>query len=1751
MDVSGNVTRGLGRIPALDSFLSHCLFAFDNRFLMTSLGHHCRSVTVASVALFGILLCSNAKAQTTATPVLIPPNGTSSATQFNVTLTDTTPGATIYYTTNGSAPTTSSSSVASGGSVLIAQTTTQPLQAMAAASGYANSAVASASYQVTGQVAAGLYHTIALRSDGSVWAWGYNNNGQNGDGTTTQSNTAEQVISSGITAVAAGAYHSLALKSNGTVLAWGLNSSGQCGDNTTTQRTSPVQVLKSNGSGGTTNLNNIVAIAAGQYHNLALDSSGQLWAWGLNSNGQLGDGGTTQQNLAEPLTLPTFPAGVKVAAVFTGGYHSFLLTTVNTVYAWGLNTYGELGDGTQTQRNSPVLISFSGIGSNTIVDLTAESVHSMALASDGTVWVWGSNTNGELGDGTTTQRNSPTHLTSLSGIVALQTGSSHSLAIKSDGSLWGWGTNSVGELGDGTEVPHNIPEQILPVSNAEYLAAGNEDSLILKTDGTISGFGANNCGQLGDGLSMFNVSAGPILRPPSSVPVRQISGGCNGDHTLAVDDNGAVWSWGCNSSGQLGDGTYNERISPVPVSFSGLGSATITAVAANCLRSLALDSNATVWSWGAADLGNGSTSGSNQPVHLTGLSGITAITEGNNWGLALDSSGHVWSWGANGYGQLGDNTTTTRTSPVEAVNYSGGSGTYLSGVTAISAGQDHSLALIGGAVYAWGYNNDGQLGDGTTTTRLLPVAVTGLSGVTIVAICAGYEYSAALDSNGYVWTWGANGDAQLGNNGTTNHSTPAQVNASSGYLSNVVGIACNRLSCFALKNDGTVWGWGEDHSGDLGNGTQTTVYVKYAAIQVPNVSGVSQITNGHNYSTVLKLDGSLQSWGYDYTGAVGTGTNYTSPFTIPGFNALSTVPTPTGSITAPSNNASVNLGSSTNFTSSASETGGTIASVGYYINGNLLSTSTGGGSFTFNFAPTTWGNFSFYAIAKDTSGNTSYLSSPITVPVPYTGIAVTPVFSPGAGTYNTPINVSISCLTPRATIFYTTDGSTPTTSSASMASGGMVTVASTETIKAIAVLSGFTNSAVASAAYTIQVPAATPTFSPAAGTYTSSQSVAVSSATSGATIYYTTNGSTPTIFSSSVASGGTIAVASSETIKAMAIATGYNNSAVASASYTIQVPAATPTFSPTAGTYTTAQTVTLSSSTSGATIYYTTDGSTPTTGSSSTTSGGTVMVAQSETLKAMAVASGYNNSALASASYTIQVPAATPTFSPAAGTYASSQTVTLSSATTGATIFYTTDGATPTTISSSVTSGGTITVAASETLKAIATATGFNNSAVASASYTIQVPAATPTFSLNGGTYMTSQSVTVSSTTSGATIYYTTDGSTPTTSSFSVASGGTISVTQSETLKLMAVATGYNNSSVSSESFTIIQIALKGLIAGGDASFSLKTDNSLKAWGNDLLGQLGLPAQALVNTPTAVGSVYAGVSTRGNHTLFLHSDNTVWAVGENYFGQLGTGNHNDLTTPQQIGGLASITAVATGSSHSLALQQGGTVLAWGGNYAGQLGLGTATDSLAPTAITGLTGVTAIAAGRAHSLALANGYVYAWGDNSYGQLGNGTRTKSTVPVPISGLSQIVAIGSGDYFSWALGQGGTVYVWGANSAGQLALGHNNVVSTPQAIGSVSNVAAVVAGAEHLVILSSAGAVSTSGANFSGQLGTGDNVSYNVLKPVLTSGITQVTAGFDHTLALKSDGSLSVFGANNAGQLGNGSTQNANSPTPVGAP
>ena len=348
-----------------------------------------------------------------------------------------------------------------------------------------------------------------------------------------------------------------------------------------------------------------------------------------------------------------------------------------------------------------------------------------------------------------------------------------------------------------------------------------------------------------------------------------------------------------------------------------------------------------------------------------------------------------------------------------------------------------------------------------------------------------------------------------------------------------------------------------------------------------------------------------------------------------------------------------------------------------------------------------------------------------------------------------------------------------------------------------AVLSGCSSPAVTTIG---EAQAATPSFSVAPGTYVTSQSVAISDATPGAAIYYTTNGAVPT--TTSALYDGPITVASTETLQAIASASGFSQSAVAAARYTITQSiapqAATPSFNVAPGTYVTSQSVAISDATPGAAIHYTTNGAVPTT--TSALYSGPITVASTETLQAIASASGFTQSAVAAARYTITPPAATPSFSVAPGAYVGSQTVAISDATPGAVIYYTTNGAVPT--SASALYNGPITILSSVTLQAIAIASGYSRSPVAAAQYSITPLAAAPSFSLASGSYLGSQIVAISDATPGAAIYYTTDGSAPTTAS--ALYNGAVTVSSSEALKAIAIASGYSQSLVATARYSII-----------------------------------------------------------------------------------------------------------------------------------------------------------------------------------------------------------------------------------------------------------------------------------------------------------------------------------------------------------
>ncbi len=320
-------------------------------------------------------------------------------------------------------------------------------------------------------VAAGSSHTVALMSDGTVKAWGSNSSGQLGDGTYNNRLTPVTVIGldGTVTAVAAGLSHTVALMSDGTIRTWGLNTSGQLGNGTTNSSSIPVAV---NGLGGT-----VVAVNAGDFHTVALMSDGTLKAWGANKFGQLGDGTHTYQ--LTPVAVNGL--GGTATAIAAGASHTIALMFDGTLKAWGSNASGQLGNGTTTSSSTPVAV--NGLG-GTVTALTAGRAHTVVLMSDGTVKAWGDNTSGSLGDGTwILMKTTPVAVTGLGGTVAaIATGWGHTVALMADGTVKAWGENASWELGDGTWFDRNRPVTVLGLTITAN-GAPAAPTMILSTQG--------------------------------------------------------------------------------------------------------------------------------------------------------------------------------------------------------------------------------------------------------------------------------------------------------------------------------------------------------------------------------------------------------------------------------------------------------------------------------------------------------------------------------------------------------------------------------------------------------------------------------------------------------------------------------------------------------------------------------------------------------------------------------------------------------------------------------------------------------------------------------------------------------------------------------------------------------------------------------------------------------------------------------------------------------------------------------------------------------------------------------------------------------------------------------------------------------------------------------------------------------------------------------------------------------------------
>ena len=394
------------------------------------------------------------------------------------------------------------------------------------------------------------------------------------DGTYTS--TPLSVVVSGVTAtaVSAGGFHTCALVA-GSVECWGDNEDGELGNNTTTNSSSPVMVM---GVGGTGTLSGVTQISAGKYHTCAL-VSGSVYCWGLNDYGELGNNTTTNSGTPVQVRLSATTYLTGVTQVSASGKFTCALVTGGTVRCWGHNQYGQLGNGNTT--DSSIAVQVSGITNATQV--TNGANHACALLTDSTVKCWGLNQNGQLGNNTTTNSSTPVQVLaaggvgSLTGVSSVSGGRLHTCALLSAGTVYCWGDNDNGELGDGTTTSRSLPVQVGTIPNATAVSAGEYHSCALLTDGTAQCWGAGAFGQVGSGTTADTSSPVTVIGPGgygSLSGIAAISAGGadinetnDYEHTCALMSNGTVVCWGQNNYGQLGNGTTTMSVSPVGVAL--------------------------------------------------------------------------------------------------------------------------------------------------------------------------------------------------------------------------------------------------------------------------------------------------------------------------------------------------------------------------------------------------------------------------------------------------------------------------------------------------------------------------------------------------------------------------------------------------------------------------------------------------------------------------------------------------------------------------------------------------------------------------------------------------------------------------------------------------------------------------------------------------------------------------------------------------------------------------------------------------------------------------------------------------------------------------------------------------------------------------------------------------------------------------------------------------------------------------------
>jgi alpha-tubulin suppressor-like RCC1 family protein len=614
---------------------------------------------------------------------------------------------------------------------------------------------------------------------------------------------------------------------------------------------------------------------AGVNHTLALKTNGTLWAWGRNSDGQLGQGTSDTNANSTPLQVGTLSTW---SAISAGGFHSLARRQDGTFWAFGENGSGQIGNGTFTDATAPVQIT----AMTNCTSFTGGSTFSAAVRADGTLWTWGSNTYGQIGDGTLLSRPSPVQVGSATNWQQVRAGADHVLALRTGGTLWAWGRNLNGQLGQGfnqTTIAGNVPVQVGAMGEWQIIAPGQAANVAMKADGTLWSWGDNSSGQLG--------YRGHLLKPVAAQfgPVADAAAGDG--HAMILRPDGTLWSFGYNADGQVGQGVTDSAQRPVP--RQPLPGTQWLSIAAGGYHQAAVRTDGTLWIWGwnaDGQLGDGTTITRSVPVQVGTGSNWLKVTAGRYHTIALRGDGTLWAWGYNSDGQMGNGvaSSTDQLLPAQI-------GTAADWADVVSGGYHILARKQNGTLWAWGYNFSGQLGDGSTTTRTTPVQIG--TNTTWAKISAGGYHTVATRADGTLWAWGYNGLGQLGDGSFTSRTAPVQIAPASSWQDVNAGF----YHTIAIRADRTLWSWGYNFNGQLGDGGTTD---RNTPFQAGTADGWGRAFASYSSTLVSSSDGSLWSCGFGPRGGIGLAWRdaFTPGLVLPGLAPVQAVTFPPPADTA-------------------------------------------------------------------------------------------------------------------------------------------------------------------------------------------------------------------------------------------------------------------------------------------------------------------------------------------------------------------------------------------------------------------------------------------------------------------------------------------------------------------------------------------------------------------------------------------------------------------------------------------------------------------------------------------------------------------------------------------------------------------------------------------------------------------------------------------------------------------------------------